>query len=246
MWLKQSIAQTLLQWFRGFNNFPFPLSLGIYKCTFSHKKLGIPKENLATKSLPHLVSLSIDNNLNLNQVIHSLTHIHTHLHFLHLQICEKHFVYFIFNTICMICLIVFNAIPCFICVPCFSLTRSWWSYGTCWVVWRLNTRPSWSSCTSCRSSRGLRFYSVWWKCKTVLHINEGFIRWNIWGNWICRRKQLAVDTGTINRINGATSQACLIPLIQIPSVFVVYFHLFLQEYKHLKPREPIRGDQEPT
>ncbi|XP_061662993.1 SCY1-like protein 2 [Syngnathoides biaculeatus] len=41
--------------------------LGIYKCTFSHKKLGIPKENLATKSLPHLVSLSIDGNLNLNQ-----------------------------------------------------------------------------------------------------------------------------------------------------------------------------------
>ncbi|XP_061618411.1 SCY1-like protein 2 [Phyllopteryx taeniolatus] len=41
--------------------------LGIYKCTFSHKKLGIPKENLATKSLPHLVSLSIDSNLNLNQ-----------------------------------------------------------------------------------------------------------------------------------------------------------------------------------
>ncbi|KAL6116749.1 scyl2 [Pungitius sinensis] len=41
--------------------------LGIYKCTFSHKKLGIPKDHLATKSLPHLVSLSIDNNLNLNQ-----------------------------------------------------------------------------------------------------------------------------------------------------------------------------------
>nr|XP_061809405.1 SCY1-like protein 2 isoform X2 [Nerophis lumbriciformis] len=41
--------------------------LGIYKCTFSHKKLGIPKENLAGKSLPHLVSLSIDSNLNLNQ-----------------------------------------------------------------------------------------------------------------------------------------------------------------------------------
>ncbi|XP_036373875.1 SCY1-like protein 2 isoform X1 [Megalops cyprinoides] len=41
--------------------------LGIYKCTFSHKKLGIPKEHLAGKSLPHLVSLSIDNNLNLNQ-----------------------------------------------------------------------------------------------------------------------------------------------------------------------------------
>ncbi|XP_056132319.1 SCY1-like protein 2 [Lampris incognitus] len=41
--------------------------LGIYKCTFTHKKLGIPKEHLSTKSLPHLVSLSIDNNLNLNQ-----------------------------------------------------------------------------------------------------------------------------------------------------------------------------------
>lgn len=44
------------------------LHQGIYKCTFSHKKLGIPKEHLATKSLPHLVSLSIDSNLNLNQV----------------------------------------------------------------------------------------------------------------------------------------------------------------------------------
>ncbi|XP_076860824.1 SCY1-like protein 2 [Brachyhypopomus gauderio] len=41
--------------------------LGIYKCTFTHKKLGIPKEHLAGKSLPHLVSLSIDHNLNLNQ-----------------------------------------------------------------------------------------------------------------------------------------------------------------------------------
>lgn len=48
------------------------LTLGIYKCTFSHKKLGIPKENLATKSLPHLVSLSIDGNLNLNQVVQSI------------------------------------------------------------------------------------------------------------------------------------------------------------------------------
>ncbi|KAG5268006.1 hypothetical protein AALO_G00228390 [Alosa alosa] len=41
--------------------------LGIYKCTFTHKKLGIPKEHIASKSLPHLISLSIDNNLNLNQ-----------------------------------------------------------------------------------------------------------------------------------------------------------------------------------
>ncbi|KAH0616776.1 hypothetical protein JD844_028161 [Phrynosoma platyrhinos] len=40
---------------------------GIYKCTFSHKKLGITKEQLAGKVLPHLIPLSIENNLNLNQ-----------------------------------------------------------------------------------------------------------------------------------------------------------------------------------
>lgn len=42
--------------------------LGIYKCTFTHKKLGITKEQLAGKVLPHLIPLSIENNLNLNQV----------------------------------------------------------------------------------------------------------------------------------------------------------------------------------
>ncbi|KAM9312834.1 SCY1-like protein 2 [Gastrophryne carolinensis] len=41
--------------------------LGIYKCTFTHKKLGITKEQLAGKVLPHLIPLCIDNNLNLNQ-----------------------------------------------------------------------------------------------------------------------------------------------------------------------------------
>uniref|UniRef100_A0A4W3IE26 SCY1 like pseudokinase 2 n=1 Tax=Callorhinchus milii TaxID=7868 RepID=A0A4W3IE26_CALMI len=41
--------------------------LGIYKCTFSHKKLGVTKEQLASRALPHLIPLSIDNNLNLNQ-----------------------------------------------------------------------------------------------------------------------------------------------------------------------------------
>ncbi|XP_070612015.1 SCY1-like protein 2 [Erythrolamprus reginae] len=41
--------------------------LGIYKCTFGHKKLGITKEQLAGKVLPHLIPLSIENNLNLNQ-----------------------------------------------------------------------------------------------------------------------------------------------------------------------------------
>uniref|UniRef100_A0A5F8G7V3 SCY1-like protein 2 n=1 Tax=Monodelphis domestica TaxID=13616 RepID=A0A5F8G7V3_MONDO len=41
--------------------------LGIYKCTFTHKKLGITKEQLAGKVLPHLIPLSIENNLNFNQ-----------------------------------------------------------------------------------------------------------------------------------------------------------------------------------
>lgn len=44
------------------------LPAGIYKCTFTHKKLGITKEQLAGKVLPHLIPLSIENNLNLNQV----------------------------------------------------------------------------------------------------------------------------------------------------------------------------------
>ncbi|KAL4695030.1 hypothetical protein H8959_000125, partial [Pygathrix nigripes] len=37
--------------------------LGIYKCTFTHK-LGITKEQLAGKVLPHLIPLSIENSLN--------------------------------------------------------------------------------------------------------------------------------------------------------------------------------------
>lgn len=56
-------------------------SSGIYKCTFTHKKLGIPKEHLAGKSLPHLVSLSIDNNLNLNQVDNTHSFLHRNLDF---------------------------------------------------------------------------------------------------------------------------------------------------------------------
>lgn len=78
----------------------FPhLTLGIYKCTFSHKKLGIPKEHLASKSLPHLVSLSIDNNLNLNQVLHSQTRMPLNL--VYLQICKNctttsYFIYLFF------------------------------------------------------------------------------------------------------------------------------------------------------
>lgn len=41
--------------------------LGIFKVTLSHAKLGITKEILATKVIPFLVPLCIENNLNLNQ-----------------------------------------------------------------------------------------------------------------------------------------------------------------------------------
>ncbi|XP_014768329.1 SCY1-like protein 2 isoform X1 [Octopus bimaculoides] len=41
--------------------------LGILKVTFSHPKLGFTKEILATKIIPFLVPLCIENNLNLNQ-----------------------------------------------------------------------------------------------------------------------------------------------------------------------------------
>nr|XP_022321420.1 SCY1-like protein 2 [Crassostrea virginica] len=41
--------------------------LGIYQVTMSHSKLGITKDLLATKVLPFLIPLSIDNNLNLSQ-----------------------------------------------------------------------------------------------------------------------------------------------------------------------------------
>uniref|UniRef100_T1JAW7 Protein kinase domain-containing protein n=1 Tax=Strigamia maritima TaxID=126957 RepID=T1JAW7_STRMM len=41
--------------------------LGIYKLTMTHKKLGLTKEVMATKILPFLVPLSIENGLTLNQ-----------------------------------------------------------------------------------------------------------------------------------------------------------------------------------
>ncbi|XP_074660657.1 SCY1-like protein 2 isoform X2 [Tubulanus polymorphus] len=41
--------------------------LGIYQVAFSHKKLGITKDILATKTLPFLLPLCIDSNLNLKQ-----------------------------------------------------------------------------------------------------------------------------------------------------------------------------------
>lgn len=42
--------------------------LGILKLTMSHKKLGITKEIMATKIIPFLMPLSIENGLTLNQV----------------------------------------------------------------------------------------------------------------------------------------------------------------------------------
>jgi hypothetical protein len=44
------------------------LYAGIYKIALSHKKLGITKEMLATKIVPFLFPLCIDNGLNLTQV----------------------------------------------------------------------------------------------------------------------------------------------------------------------------------
>ena len=44
------------------------LVLGVYQVALTHKKLGITKDILATKVIPHLFPLVIDNNLNLPQV----------------------------------------------------------------------------------------------------------------------------------------------------------------------------------
>ena len=44
------------------------LHAGIIKVSITHKKLGITKDIAATKVLPFLFPLCIDNNLNLNQV----------------------------------------------------------------------------------------------------------------------------------------------------------------------------------
>lgn len=41
--------------------------LGIYKIALTHKKLGIPKEILATKVVPFLMPLTIENGLTMNQ-----------------------------------------------------------------------------------------------------------------------------------------------------------------------------------
>ena len=44
--------------------------LGIFKIVFTHKELGIPKEQLATKSLPFLLPLSADHALSKSQVLY--------------------------------------------------------------------------------------------------------------------------------------------------------------------------------
>ncbi len=107
--------------------------LGIYKCTFTHKKLGIPKEHLAGKSLPHLVSLSIDNNLNLNQV---RTRIHsTHAVLVHPQnmnLIQCHFS----------CVDSVHTLLNHFLSLCFSLTLSWLWSRKCWIAWRRSIRPN--------------------------------------------------------------------------------------------------------
>jgi len=49
------------------NKFVFDI-LGIYKVALTHSKLGITKDILASKVIPYLMTLCIDNNLNLSQV----------------------------------------------------------------------------------------------------------------------------------------------------------------------------------
>ena len=45
---------------------------GIYQVALTHQKLGITKDILVTKVIPHLLPLAFDNNLNINQVhVHS-------------------------------------------------------------------------------------------------------------------------------------------------------------------------------
>ncbi|OON21180.1 hypothetical protein X801_02927 [Opisthorchis viverrini] len=43
--------------------------LSIYRLAFSHEKLGISREKLATRVLPHLIPLSIEGSLNLKQYL---------------------------------------------------------------------------------------------------------------------------------------------------------------------------------
>ena len=49
--------------------FRFYSSLGIFKQTMIHKKLGMDKDYLATKAIPFLFPLAVEPGLNLSQVI---------------------------------------------------------------------------------------------------------------------------------------------------------------------------------
>lgn len=42
--------------------------LGVHQVALEHKKLGIPRDTLATKVLPFLVPLAVENGLNVQQV----------------------------------------------------------------------------------------------------------------------------------------------------------------------------------
>lgn len=46
--------------------------LGVHQVALEHKKLGIPRDTLATKILPFLVPLAVENALNLQQVSNKL------------------------------------------------------------------------------------------------------------------------------------------------------------------------------
>lgn len=50
-----------------FYNVLFPLFTGIFKLILTHKKLGMTKEVMATRVIPFLVPLSIENGLTVTQ-----------------------------------------------------------------------------------------------------------------------------------------------------------------------------------
>lgn len=52
-----------------------------------------------------------------------------------------------------------------------------------------------------------------------MHINGDIIPWNIEGNWICFRKQLAADNWPHEYDNCMTNRGCINASIQIPSAF---------------------------
>ncbi|KER25046.1 hypothetical protein T265_07437 [Opisthorchis viverrini] len=68
-WIVMDDVLTFLQQIRSREPSLLIAMLGIYRLAFSHEKLGISREKLATRVLPHLIPLSIEGSLNLKQYL---------------------------------------------------------------------------------------------------------------------------------------------------------------------------------